>query len=302
MKIWNYPSDAHTPLCDCVLALGFFDGVHRGHREIISTAVKKAAQHSLPSAVFTFTGEGFLLKGGHIYSTEEKLSILEELGVDEVILADFSEIKNTEAEDFVTEILLGDLGCAIAVSGEDFRFGRGALGNASLLSSILTQNGAALLCPDDVTEDGKKISSTSIREFLKAGKIKEANNLLGSPYFISCEVKRGLGLGKELGFPTANADFDERGIDILSGVYKCVCKVGEKELFAIANIGVCPTVSDRKKHIEAYLLNFSGDLYGAKIRLEILDFIRPEIKFNSIEDLIMQIKLDINNNFSEKEV
>ena len=301
LRIYNYkPKSA---LCGKrVIALGFFDGVHRGHRRILSTAKKKAEENSLPCAVFTFSGEEFLLKGGHIYSTEQKLSILSELGIDEVILADFSDVKSTSAEDFVTEILLADLGCAIAISGEDFRFGKGALGDTLLLSSVLADRGASLICPEEVTENGRKISSTAIRELLKNGKIREANAYLGAPYFMTGEVKRGLGLGKGFGFPTLNFNIDERGIDILSGVYKCVCRADGKEYRAIANIGICPTVSERNKHVEAYLLDYSGDLYGKTVRLEILDFIRPEIKFNSKEELIMQIKLDINNTFKTEEL
>lgn len=301
MKVYNYERTIALS-GKRVIALGFFDGVHRGHREIIERAKKEAKKLSLPSAVFTFSGESFALKGGHIYSTEEKLSILADMEIDEVILADFTEMREVSAENFVTDTLLCDLGCAVALSGDDFRFGKGAVGNVELLSSLLKENGASLICAEAVTEDGKKISSTTVRELLREGKIKEANKLLGSPYFIKSEVRRGLGLGKSFGFPTLNADIDERGVDILSGVYKCVCRVDKQTLPAIANVGVCPTVSDRKKHIEAYLLGYSGDLYGKNILLEFLDFIRPEIKFSSKEDLIKQIKVDINKTFYKKEI
>ena len=301
MKVYSYTKET-TLSGKRVIALGFFDGVHRGHREIIERAKEEAKRLSLPAAVFTFSGESFALKGGHIYPTKEKISVLEKMGVDEVILADFTEMREVSAENFVTDTLLDRLGCAVALSGDDFRFGKGAVGNVELLSSLLKENGASLICAEAVTENGKKISSTTVRELLKEGKIKEANKLLGSPYFIKSKVTRGLGLGKSFGFPTLNADFDERGVDILSGVYKCVCKVDGETHNAIANVGVCPTVSDRKKHIEAYLIGYSGDLYGKNILLEFHDFIRPEIKFNSKEELIKQIKVDINKTFYEKEI
>lgn len=300
IKVYSYTAGAEL-VGRRVVALGFFDGVHRGHRAIIEGAIKEARKLSLPSSVFTFKGDSFALKGGHIYSTEEKLKILASIGVDEVILADFSEMREVSAENFVKNTLLCDLKCALALSGEDFRFGKGALGNTELLSSLLSEGGASLICPREVVENGKKISSTRVRELLKEGKITEANRLLGSPYVISAKVKKGLGLGKSFGFPTANADIDERCVDILSGVYKCKTRIDGKDYYAIANIGVCPTVSDRKKHIEAYIVGYSGDLYGADIRLEILDFIRPEIKFNSKDELIMQIKLDINKTFNKEE-
>ena len=301
MRIYKYTPDTEIS-GKRVIALGFFDGVHLGHREIIKRAIDEARALFLPSAVFTFSGESFMLKGGHLYSTEEKLHILESLGIDEVILADFSAMKEMEAAGFVTDTLLSDLGCIAALCGNDFRFGKGAVGNTSLLSSLLSENGASLICVDDVTENGRKISSTLIRELIREGKIEEANRLLGSPYIIKCRVKKGLGLGKTFGFPTVNADIDERGADILSGVYKCICRVDGEGYRALTNVGVCPTVSDRNKHIEAYLLDYSGDLYGKEIVLEMLDFLRPEIKFESKEELIMQIKLDINKAFGEKEI
>ena len=301
IKVYNY-TDGTELSGKRVIALGFFDGVHRGHRDIIEKAIEEAKKLSVPAAVFTFLGESFALKGGHIYSTEEKLSILEDIGADEVILADFSEMREVSAEDFVTGTLLKDLGCALALSGNDFRFGKGASGSTELLSALLKEGGASLICRDTVTENGMKISSTEVRELLREGKIKEANKLLGSPYFIKRKVRRGLGLGKSFGFPTLNADIDERGVDMLSGVYKCVCRVDGEKHFAIANVGVCPTVSDRKKHIEAYLLGYSGDLYGKNILLEFLDFIRPEIKFSSKEELIKQINVDIKNTFKADEL
>ena len=284
-----------------VIALGFFDGVHRGHRRIIERAREEARMRSLPSAVFTFSGESFSHKGGHIYTTEEKLKIISDMGIDEAIVADFSEMKSQSAEDFVKDTLLSRLGCAVALSGEDFRFGRGAMGDVALLSSLLKEGGAILICPEAVTENGRKISSTEVRELLASGRVREAASLLGAPYFVTSKVRRGLGLGKSFGFPTVNADTRVGGADILSGVYKCAVRVEGKEYPAIANVGICPTVSNREKHIEAYLFGYSGDLYGKNIRIEFLDFIRPEIKFNSKEELIMQIKLDINKTFNKEE-
>lgn len=285
-----------------VIALGFFDGVHLGHREIIRSAVTMAQKLSLPSAVFTFISESEGIKGdGRIYSTEKKLALIEQLGIDEAIVADFGAVKNVSASDFVTDILLGELGCAMALSGDDFRFGKGALGNTEMLRELLQKNGANLISPSEVREGGEKISSSRIKKLLSFGNVRKAAELLGSPYFVRSEVRHGLGLGKSFGYPTVNTEIEEGEISLLSGVYKCSADIGTKTYDALSNVGTCPTVGDRKKHIETYILGFNGDLYGQSITINFLDFIRPEMKFESANQLIMQIKLDITNTFHSED-
>ena len=301
IKVYNYIPEKKLE-GKRVIALGFFDGVHLGHREIIRNAVEEAKKLSIPSAVFTFSSESKGIKDeSRIYSTENKLALIEELGIDEAIVADFGAVKNVSASDFVTDILLGELGCAIALSGEDFRFGKGAWGNTELLRELLAAKGAALICPDAVMQDGEKISSSRIKKLLTLGKVKKAAELLGAPYFVKSEVKRGLGLGKSFGFPTVNTEIKEGEISLISGVYKCKAYIDGKAYDALSNVGTCPTVSERKKHIETYVLGFSGDLYGDSITVNFLDFVRPEMKFESINQLIMQIKLDIINTFRSED-
>ena len=302
MKIYDY-TEGHAIPDKRVIALGFFDGVHKGHRAIIEEAKKIAAKRGLPTAVFTFRAENNRLKNDPcIYSTDKKLSLFESLGVDEVILTDFIEVKDLSAESFISDILVGDFGCEVAVSGKDFRFGKGAMGNTELLGSALSKIGSSLVCPEAIVMDGEKISSSRIKRLLLDGNVKDAGALLGQPYFICSEVKRGLGKGKGFGFPTVNTEISDGEISLPAGVYKCRATVGTEKFDAISNVGVCPTVSVRAKHIETYILNYSGDLYGEKITVEYLDFIRPEKKFSSQEELIMQIKLDINNNFNSEEL
>jgi len=285
-----------------VIALGFFDGVHLGHREIISGAVTMGEKLSLPSAIFTFISESDGIKGdGRIYSTEKKLELIEQLGIDEAIVADFGTVKNVSAADFVTDILLGELGCDIALSGDDFRFGKGALGNTELLRTLLEKNGAELISPSEVREGGEKISSSRIKKLLTMGDVRKAAELLGSPYFVRSKVRRGLGLGKSFGYPTVNTEIGEGEISLLSGVYKCSADIDGKTYDALSNVGTCPTVGERKKHIETYILGFNGNLYGSNITVKFLDFVRPEIKFESVNQLTKQIKLDINNTFGSED-
>ena len=164
------------------------------------------------------------------------------------------------------------------------------------------QNGAQLICPDAIYEGGEKISSTRIKALLCEGKVKRAGELLGKPYSVNGRVEHGLGLGKTFGFPTVNTEIGEGEISLLSGVYKCRVRIGESYYDAISNVGVCPTVGERKKHTETYILSYSGELYGENVRIEFLDFIRPEKKFDSEKELIMQIKLDISKNFDSEDI
>ena len=284
-----------------VIALGFFDGVHKGHREILSAARREADRLSLPCSVFTFRSEGADFKGDKIYSTENKLLLLESIGIDEVILADFEKLKEISAEDFVERILIAELGCKTALCGEDFRFGKGALGGVSLLKKMSEKLGLGLIIHGEVQADGEKISSSRIKKLLSEGNVKKAAELMGEPFFSVGEVKRGLGLGKSFGFPTVNTEIEDREVSLLSGVYKCSCEVNGKTYNALTNVGVCPTVGERKKHMETYILGCNEELYGKKIKIKFLDFVRKEKKFESAEQLIMQIKLDINKTFgSEK--
>ena len=285
-----------------VIALGFFDGVHLGHREILRRAAAEAKRLSLPSAVFTFYSESEGLKGEkRIYPTSDKIALVSECGIDEVILADFAEVKSLSADDFIRKTLTEDLGCALALSGKDFRFGSKAAGDTSFLKETLTSLGADLICPEDVKADGEKISSSKVKSLLEAGNVRAASLLLGSPYFVKSEVKKGLGLGRSFGFPTVNTEIDSGLITLPAGVYKCKVRTDAASFNALTNVGTCPTVSDREKHMETYILGYDGNLYGEKITISFLDFIRSEKRFSSIEELKKQIKVDIITSFGNEE-
>ena len=301
IKIYDY--EPKKALCGKrVIALGFFDGVHRGHREILKTAVTEAKALGAIASVFTFTSENSKFKGEkRIYSSEKKISLISECGIDEIIIADFEAVKSISAEDFISQTLIEDLGCVLAVSGKDFRFGYKAKGDTELLGKIIKKFGARLICPSDVEEDGEKISSSQIKKLLSDGNVKKAGELLERHYFVKSKVQRGLGLGKSFGFPTVNTEIDEAEISLPNGVYKCICEIDKKNYDALTNVGVCPTVSSREKHMETYILGCNENLYGKEILISFLDFIRPEKKFESIESLKTQIKVDIYSAFGRNE-
>ena len=276
-----------------LIALGLFDGVHKGHRYLLEKAKTEAKLMGLPFAVFTFrTESAFQKSSSHLYSTEDKLDILECIGADAVVLADFEKVCGISAYDFINHSLIEDMSCKAAVCGEDFRFGKNADGNAGMLKSELAVRGLSAFIVEEQKEGGEKISTTRIKSLLSSGNVSEANALLGSPYFIKSLVSHGEGLGKKLGFPTLNTNISKSSFQVKAGVYLSSVSIDGKSRPAITNIGTCPTFCERPLHAETYVLDFDGNLYGKEIKISLLDFIRGERKFSTPEQLVAQIKKD----------
>ena len=298
MKIYEYSLGKEIPIKGSAVALGFFDGVHAAHRRLLKTARDIAKSLSLTFAVFTFSS-GAEFKGKSIYSTEEKLSLLEKEGVEAVIVADFSKIANVDASDFIHTTLLSDLHCRAAIAGFDFRFGKGAVGNTDLLCTELSKMGAICRIEEEHRINGEKISTTKIKELLSQGRVDVAREFLGYPYFITASVSHGNGQGAGLGFPTANMDIEADRATLKKGVYRTCAEIDGKLFSALTNVGTCPTFEERRLHAETYILEYNGNLYDKKIRIFFLGFLREEIKFESKNELILQIKVDINRTITE---
>ncbi len=301
MKILKYSYQSGFNTVPCALALGFFDGVHLAHRELIRTARAEADKHALPLAVFTFPSECAFLKGGagRIYGTDEKVKIFESLGVDMCIIADFASMAELCAEDFIKKVLISDIGASVAVAGYNFRYGKGAMGNASLLSAVMSAEGRRAVILGEYKHEGCEVSSTMIRDYIKAGKIKQANALLGKEYFFTGTVEHGRAEGRRLGFPTVNTALPPNRQIPRLGVYKTRIPIDGKDHSGLTNIGVCPTFGERTVHLETYILGYEGDLYGRVLDIFLVDFVRDEMHFSSKEELIMQINIDIKTILSE---
>ena len=302
MKIYEYIPKKVLPDEERVIALGFFDGVHAAHRRLLQTAKTLAEKKGLCFAVFTFSSESQDIKTkGRLYSTDEKLEIFENLGVDTVILSDFSKISGISAEDFVNGSLLCDMNCKAVVAGYDFRFGKGALGDADLLSRLISKSGAECVIEPEYKISGEKVSTTKIKEFLRDGRPDLAKEFLGAPYFIKSKVKHGLGLGAKLGFPTANSDLPENTV-IKRGVYRTAVAIGNRLYHGITNVGICPTFGERVLHAETYIIDYSDNLYEENLQIFFLGFLREEKRFESKKDLILQINVDKNTAIKENGV
>ena len=293
MTVYEYKRGRRLPIGSCAVAIGFFDGVHLAHRELILSAKEEAKRLGAPAGVVTFSSESAIKPSTpRLYSTEERLSIIESLGVDFTVVCDFSEISGLSGEQFVRDVLVGDIGAVSAAAGYNFRFGKGASSGAAELSEYMRASGGRAIIAHPYLYDGAPLSASFIRELLAEGRVAQAADALGTPYFVSGEVSHGRGVGRGLGFPTVNLDYTEGRVKLKHGVYRCAALVSGEIYNAVTNVGICPTFEERDSHLEAHLIDFDKNVYGEKIRLFFLGYLRCERKFDSAEELKAQIKLD----------
>jgi riboflavin kinase/FMN adenylyltransferase len=265
------------------VAVGTFDGVHLGHREVISGADSVLTFDPHPVSVVAPQHTPKLLT-----TLERKAELIAPLGVQELIVIPFnSEFAMLSAERFIDEVLVGALGAARVSVGENFRFGHRAQGDPGLLAA--DPRFTTIVHPL-LEVDGEIVSSSHIRGLVLAGEIAEADRLLGAPFQLSGVVAHGDERGRDLGFPTANIVPDEALVTPGHGVYACLAD----ERPAAVSIGVRPTFrTGRGELIEAYLLDFDGDLYGQRLRLDFLERLRGERRFDSPERLVEQMRRDV---------
>ncbi|MBQ9112099.1 MAG: bifunctional riboflavin kinase/FAD synthetase [Clostridia bacterium] len=284
--------------CPCVLALGCFDGVHSGHREVISTAKAIAADAGLPLTVFTFEQppRNFFAPASVpiITPPAEKARIFETLGVDNAIIIPHSaEIFSMSAEGFIDNIIIGRLRAAHIVCGFNYTFGAKGLGSTDLLTDRCKSNGIDVTVIPEYRMGGQSVSSSAIREAVAAGDMKTAAILLGRPYSLTSVVVDGQHLARRLGFPTVNT-IPESGILLpKNGVYASRIRFDGEERFGITNVGIRPTVDTNILCAETHIFDFDGDLYGKRITVEFIEFIREETRFPDVDVMADQVKNDI---------
>jgi riboflavin kinase/FMN adenylyltransferase len=283
----------------CVVTIGVFDGVHRGHQALIGRALSRARDLGLPLVVVTFDPHPseVVRPGSHppvLTPVWRKAELVESLGVDAFCVLPFTtEFSRLHADEFVHVVLVERLHAAAVVVGENFRFGHKAAGDLALLRTLgsrfgFSTEGVGMLRDDDVT-----LSSTFVRSSIDAGDVGQAAKALGRPHRIDGIVVRGEGRGRQLGFPTANVRTDRHVAIPADGIYAGWAVLHRKRLPAAISVGTNPTFEGKQRTVEAYILDFDEDIYGVELGVEFVGRLRGMVKFDSVEALVEQMGRDV---------
>jgi riboflavin kinase/FMN adenylyltransferase len=285
-------------LAGCVVAIGNFDGVHRGHRAVIGAALARARALGRTAAALTFDPHPrtFFRPDLPVFrlSTErDKLRLLMQTGLDGAVILRFdAALAATSAQDFIDRILVGRLKIGGAAIGFDFHFGHERRGSPAYLAGQGARLGFAVDIVPPLQDEGRPVSSGAVRDALAAGRVVEAAELLGAPWFVAGEVIHGEKRGRELGFPTANVRLDP-SCGLKHGIYAVRVAVGERRYDGVASFGTRPMFDDGAPLLEVFLFDFAGDLYGQAVDVAFIGWIRGEEKFESIDALRRAMAADV---------
>ena len=294
MNIYRSLQDIHN-MPETAVALGNFDGVHKGHQMLIRECVAAAGEKGLAPSVFTFTNHPVNEIAGrtvieNIMTFEEKAEQLEKLGVEHLFSLTFDDsIRTKSARAFVQDILVDRFHARHAVCGFNYHFGYKAEGDADRLQQLGSELGFRVTVIPEIRINGNTVSSTLIRQVIDEGRIDEYTDYTGRLYCIDGKVVQGRHLGRRIGFPTVNLSLDTSEAFPMNGVYITLTTVNDKKYRSITNVGNKPTVGEFVKNAETHIFDFSGDLYGQEVRIEFIRLLRPERKFDSLEDLQQEI-------------
>ncbi len=297
MKIVSWEPGYRSPYLKTVLTIGNFDGVHVGHQAIFASVIAKARELSAIPAVLTFNPhpQHFFHRGEPplITTFEKRMELIESYGIEVVFVAgQNSQFYDLDAEAFVRDVLVESLKMAYVFVGHDFTFGKGKSGTIDLLMRLGERYGFGVYEKSAVIVEGMLVSSTMVRNLIQMGQVRDAAMLLGRDFSVSGRVVRGVGRGKQLGYPTANIDYTGRLMP-LGGVYATWAVVDGRRHWGVANLGSNPTFGARDFSFEVYILDFDEDIYDKVIEVGFIDRIRHEIKFSGPAELIRQIRDDI---------
>ena len=297
----NICKEEHQSERYTAITIGKFDGVHIGHGELL-TELKKRKEEGMSTLVFTFSKspQNYLNQTEEmsIFSKQEKLEYFHQISwVDEYYEVQVTkEFLGLSPEEFVVKYLLRKFKAKHIIVGEDFRFGCNKSGDVSLLKKMGEKYNFSVTSIKKIGRQEMEVSSTEIRLVLEQGDMERANEILGHPFYLMGNVQHGRRLATDLGFPTANVEYPKDKIQIPFGVYATRIEIEEKSFYGITNVGTKPTVTSEKKVIsESYLFDFNEEIYEKRIKIYFYKFLRPEMKFETIEQLKLQIREDVKN-------
>lgn len=300
MKVFSNFERPPKDIKGATIAMGAFDGLHLGHKALIKKSAEIAGGGALGLLLFEPPPKLFFAKNSHgmrIATSRVTEKLAAKAGIDIIFTINFDEkLANMQAEDFVQTHIIDELKPKNIIVGHDFAYGKGRTGNAAALKSQCEKAGINVIIMDPINDgDGERISSSRIKEAISKGKIKLANQLLGHPWTIEGIVEHGQKLGRQLGFPTANLKLYEQ-IEPLFGIYAVRVDIGDKIMRqGVANFGRTPTTGIRDPLFEVHILDFDGDIYDRNIYIEIIDFLREEENYGTLDELVAQIKIDVQN-------
>lgn len=300
MRLFRHLSSLTRPPANGrAVTIGAYDGIHLGHRAILTTLEEKAASLEALTTVVSFepTPREFFAPENppaRLTRFREKFECLGALGIDELLCPSFSSVRDLSPEAFVRGLLVEGLGARHIVIGDDFRFAAGRAGGIEDLERAGREFGFEVTAVPGVYRREQRISSTEIRLALKAGDLETARGMLGREYSMSGRVIRGLGLGRELGFPTANVNLNRRQTPV-DGIFAArVLGIGGGPLDGVASVGTRPTVGGQKPLLEVYIFDFDQDIYGEYITVQFVERLREERKYSDLDSLVAQMHEDVS--------
>ncbi|HHW70463.1 MAG TPA: bifunctional riboflavin kinase/FAD synthetase [Clostridiales bacterium] len=299
--IFNTEQHYNTNINDKIaVALGFFDGIHKGHRQLIKALVDIKNEKKCSTMVYTFNEHPMTVISPKnvpllITDNQQKIEIMKEFDIDYLVFNKFTPaFANILPEDFVCRHLLNRYSIDTIVVGYNFKFGKGGSGDINTLKQLEKKKNFNVKVIPPIKLDGKIVSSSTIRTFIKQGKMNQAANFLGYPYRLKGKIIKGKARGRKLGFPTANIEYNTLKVIPKKGVYLTLTFTDKKFIWSLTNIGSSPTFEkDNNIRIETHLLGFSGNLYNQEVELYFFERIRDEKKFKSSEELIGQLNKDL---------
>lgn len=291
IKVLDFEKKYDKPIA---IALGFFDCIHTGHALLVESAKKFAKDNGLESALLTFSNDPneFFGKDKQICTFENRLFILEKLGLDEVIGAKFNEeFMSTSPQGFLDK-LTGNFDVKCIVVGADYTFGKNAGGNVDMLEYYCKMHEIMLNVVPFETVCGEKLSTTYLKSLVKSGEVNKLNSHLAVPYFMSGVVQHARHKGTGMGFPTVNIAPDSQRLALKDGIYATFCNIDGKIYESMTNVGKKPTFNDDSVSVETYIFDFDGDVYGKNVIVYFIERTRDVTKFNSVDDLKTQLEKD----------